>query len=121
LMQSVERALDGVDLEQQARGYRTIASVQLGLDRTADALDNLEKALGKNPQAANRANALALKALCLHRLNHPEEARSALDEAGSVMKPILWEPLSEHEGFLDEAALYYLLLHREAQAVMGGK
>ena len=118
LIQSVER---GATPPQQARAHRAIGAMQLRIGDLTNALAHLEKALTAALEPAGRARTLLIKALCLHHLNRADEARAAFDGGEKILKPLLFDRLSESEDFLTDADRYDILLRREAQALLGLK
>ena len=95
--------------------------MQLRRGQFPESLTHLEIALGSRKQARERAPLLVLKAMNLHALARPNEARAALDEAEAFMKPPLLDDLPSREGFLNFDERTYLIFYREAQALLGLK
>jgi len=105
--------------DQTLRAHRAIGAMELRLGELTNALVHLETAVQTSKEPASRARTLLSKALCLQNLNRTEEARAALDEAEKLLKPLLFDRLSELNGFLTDSDQNDILLHREAQAMLG--
>lgn len=120
LMQSLQRALATVSTNQH-RWHRTIATMQLRRGQSPESLANLEIALNLQMADPERARLLVLKAMDLHALARSKEARTAFDEAESLMKALLLDDWPEREPFLNHDERIYLVFRREAQALLGLK
>ncbi len=98
-----------------------IASVQLRINRFDDCLAHLEEELESLQSDPARARVHVLKATAFWRLRRFEEARQRFAEAEALMKPRLLDELPTREGFLNHDERTYLILRREAQALLTGK
>jgi tetratricopeptide (TPR) repeat protein len=117
MVDALERALPGRPANLKAWGYRAIGQMQLRLGRWDKCLDALEKAAPH--QASPDPYALFIKALCLHQLGRPDEARASFHQAETIIKPLLQSAAHEEgDRFLAPAEIYQkLLMHREARAL----
>lgn len=95
--------------------------MQLRRGQFPESLTHLEIALESQKPGEGRARLLVLKAMDLHALARPTEARAAFNEAEALMKPRLLDDLPEREDFLNHDERTYLIFHREAQALLGLK
>jgi eukaryotic-like serine/threonine-protein kinase len=120
LVRSFEHALATASTNQHL-WRRAIATMQLRRGRFPESLAHLEVALQFQKPGPERARLLVLKAMDLHALARPKDARGAFDEAEAIMKARLLEDLPEREGFLNYNERIYLIFHREAQALLGPK
>jgi eukaryotic-like serine/threonine-protein kinase len=120
LVQSLQQALSTVSTNQHL-WHRTIATMQLRRGRFPDSLAHLEIALELQKRGPERARLLVLKAMDLHALACPNEARAAFDEAEALIKPRLFDELPKREGFLTHDERTQLIFHREARALLGLK
>jgi len=121
MIHSVERVSVGVAPPEQARTHRAIGVLQLRLGALTNSLAHLEQALEIAMDPAGRARTLLIKALSFHGLDRDAEARAAFAEADAILKPSLLDQVSEREGFLTDADRNDILLHREAQTLLGLK
>jgi len=118
MMTALQTALPERGTNQQIYGYRAIGQLQLRLGRLDQCLAALEKSalVQQHPDAY----CLFIKAMCLHRLGRAAEACAVFEQAATIMKPQLGEPVSETEGFLPVWQIYqHLLMHRETRALLG--
>ncbi len=120
LVRSLQYALATVSTNQHL-WHRTIATMQLRRGQFPESLAHLEIALESQKPGRERARLLVLKAMNLHALARPNEARAAFDEAEAFMKPRLLDDLPEREGFLNYNERTHLIFHREAEALLGLK
>jgi eukaryotic-like serine/threonine-protein kinase len=117
LVESFERVLATVSTNQHL-WHRTIATMKFRRGQFPESLAHLEVALKSQKSGSERARLLVLKAMNLHALARPKDARAAFSEAEVIMKPRLLDNLPEREGFLNYNERTYLIFHREAQALL---
>jgi tetratricopeptide (TPR) repeat protein len=114
LIQAIDRELPQLPLFDQRACQRAIAAVKLRVGHFEDALARLERAIENAPTDADLACALALKGLTLFGLHRQSEAHAALEQAKSIMTPLLPKPQVRHTALLTDKQLLYLTLVREA-------
>ena len=95
--------------------------MQLRRGQFPKSLAHLEIALDLQKTGPERARLLLLKAMNLHALARPDDARASFDEAETLMKPHLLDDLPRREGFLNDDERTYLIFRRQAQALLGLK
>jgi tetratricopeptide (TPR) repeat protein len=121
LIRELERGETTTTEQEQNVNIRAIGGILFRLGRLSNSLDHLDRAVQKYPSGTSRARVLVLKTLCLHGLGRLDQAHTAFDEAEDLMRVSLLERLNECEHFLTLDERTYLILRREAQALLAAK